>query len=140
MQGFDPIFIVFVVIGLVAAAAVAYQPSGFSGGWKFLASAFGSDSRPSSPSFRDEHIEVAGYARFDVEIDDEHLWMMYDGPSPAVCPPCMQIPLNKIRFERSAGSVFVFQIEAAAMVRLRTRATLGDAIARRVGRVEEKTK
>lgn len=137
MQGFDPIFIVVVVIALVAAATISYRPTGYRGPWKILAAAFESDRRPMSTRFRNESLLVDSYTHFDVEIDNEFLWLIYDGPSPPKCPPCLQIPLKKIRFERNVKEDFHFFAEAAVPVRFETRRTLGEALARRVGQAGE---
>ena len=139
MQGIDPTFIVVVVLLLVVAAAFTYQPSSYSGGWKLLAEAFESKNRPSFPTYRNENVLVDDYTQVDAEIDDEYLWLMYNGPSPKKAPPCLRIPWSKITFVKRTGNQGLFEIAAAKPVRMITNAELGQAAARRAASVPEKT-
>lgn len=139
MQGIDPTLIVLVVLALVVAAAFTYQPSSYSGSWKLLAEAFESKNRPSFPTYRNENVLIDDYTQIDAEIDDEYLWLFYNGPSPKKAPPCLRIPWNKITLAKKTASQGLFLIEASKPVRMITNPEFGQAIARRAGRIPDKT-
>jgi len=137
MQGLDPTIIVLLLLVLVAVVAVIYQPTRYPGSWQLLADAFESKSRPSFPSYRNEAIFVDDYGHFDAELDDDGLWLLYDGPRPKQCCPCLRIPWTKIHFVKRSEKQHFFTIEAERSVRLMTGKEIGDAMMRRVGNPEK---
>ena len=121
MDGLSTSLLVLLILGVVAVAAVAYTPTTFLGQWRKLADRYQTENSPKSVTFPDEHImfgkllpllpwrsDLGEYAKFDVELDDDGLWLLYDGPLPPKCPAAHvhtreshQVP------ERQAGAVFL---------------------------------
>ena len=113
---------------MVAGIALAYKPPDYLGAWKLLADAFATDKRPRKITFQDEHVFVgpnslfnlkpsaAGFAQYDVEVDEEGLWLVYEGPEPQKSAPCMFIPGYRIKFERQKQTQYQFSIDASERV------------------------
>lgn len=137
--------IVLAILAAVAVAAVMYTPTTFLGQWQKLASVYQTSNTPPSANFPDEHIffgklmpllpfrsDLGEYAKFDVALDDDGLWLMYDGPLPPKCPPRMFVPGNHIKYLKDKGEHFFFLIHADRPVPMMTRRPLGEAIQRKM--------
>lgn len=151
MDGVHPALLVFSVLGLVAIAAVSYVPANFLGNYRRLAERFETNCRPKSITFPGEYIMVGrlirgpyffaksfgDFARFDVTIDDEGLWFLYDGPLPSKAPDCMLVPWDRVKLKNNRGHIYFFDIEASDPVEISVAATLGEAICRRIPKISE---
>ena len=81
---------------------------------------------------------LAEYARFDAEIDDEGLWLMYDGPEPRKAPPVMLIPFSRIEYCGQSRRWHAFNVQADQVVPMSLDHEMGNALKRRlVGDKEE---
>ena len=137
---------VLIILALVAITAVSYIPPTFLGNYKRLAERYQTESRPRSVQFPGEHIMVgrmfggsrilafrfAEFARFDVAIDDDGLWLVYDGPNPKKAPDCMFIPWSEISFKKDMQRFVSFGLAASEPVEIAVAVELGRAIQRRV--------
>jgi hypothetical protein len=145
MESIHPSIIVFVTLTIVAVAAVAYQPSGYLGQWRKLSDRYETDRRPGRITYRGQHIlvgrlfgswifwryDLGEFAKFDVEVDDDGIWFLYDGPLPKKCPPCLFVPGKNVTYLRDKRNQFFFHIDAVNPVEITTRRELGEAIKRR---------
>jgi hypothetical protein len=131
------IFIVILILGFVVFAAFSFQPGGYQGNWKKLAERYETQRRPVSTNFPGEVIESSGYAHFDVAVDSDGLWLLYDGPLPRKAPECMLLPWNQIRFRGQTKKAYVFSVGAEKPLPLLSESELGAAVARRVTQEEE---
>lgn len=144
---------ILIILGLVAVAAVSYVPVTFLGNYKRLADRYQTERRPGSVAFPGEHIMVGRlfggprffadnmgeFARFDVALDNDGLWLLYDGPKPKKAPACMLVPWSSVLFKREKRSKFYFDIEAADPVEISVATELGSAIQRRATKQPDKT-
>ena len=147
LEAADPAVIVFSVIALVIFAAVIYVPAGFMGNFKLLADRYETHRRPSSIAFPAQRIMVGRlwggprlfadnmgeFARFDIAVDDDGLWLLYDGPSPKKAADCMLVPWNKLSPRKESASRMFFDIDAGDAVEITVDRALGEAISRRIG-------
>ncbi|MCH9694436.1 MAG: hypothetical protein K0U72_08000 [Gammaproteobacteria bacterium] len=130
-------FIVIVILGFVVFAAFSFRPSGYQGNWKKLAQRFETQRRPVSSNFPGEVIESAGYAHFDVAVDSEGLWLLYDGPQPPKAPACMLVPWGQIAYRGKSAKAYVFSIGPDKPIPLLSESELGAAVARRISTAKE---
>ena len=133
---------VLIILGLVAIAALSYVPPGFLGNYKRLAERYETDRRPGSISFPGTHVmigrlfggprffadNVGEFARFDIALDSDGFWLLYDGPMPKKAPDCMLVPWNKIVFKREKRGTYYFDVEASDPVEISVSTKLGSAI------------
>jgi len=70
------------------------------------------------------------YARFDVNIDNEGVWMSFIGPEPGKCAPSILVPWNRIRFVKHWLNHSYFTFLADEPVGITVRKPLGEAITR----------
>ncbi|MDJ0910888.1 MAG: hypothetical protein QNI99_17035 [Woeseiaceae bacterium] len=145
MDGLSTSLFVLMILAVVAVAAVAYTPTSFLGQWQKLAQKYETVNTPRSVTFPDEYImfgklfpwipwkqDLAEYAKFDVELDEDGLWLLYDGPLPPKCPPRMFVPGNHIKYLRDKHELFFFLIHADPPVPMVTKRELGEAIKRKM--------
>ena len=145
MEGLSTSVLVLIILAVVAVAAVAYTPTTFLGQWQKLATRYATERSPAGVTFPDEHImfgklfplmpwkdDLGEYAKFDVELDDDGLWLLYDGPLPPKCPPRMFIPGNHIKYLRDKETLFFFLIHAERPIPMMTKRQLGEAIKRKM--------
>ena len=129
--------LVLIILAGVAVAAVMYQPTGYLGQWQKLARSFETDRRPLQAKFRNVAIQFGGglseFAQFDVEIDDDGLWLMHDGPEPRKAPANMLIPWSKIRHVKAKRKWQYFDVMADKPIPMGTDHELGAALMRRLG-------
>ena len=130
-------FIVILILGFVVFAAISFQPGGYQGNWKLLADRFETERRPVATNFPGEVIESSGYAHFNVSVDNEGLWLLYDGPRPRKAPACMLLPWNQITNCGQTSKAYAFSVAAEKPVPLVSESELGAAIARRVADEQE---
>ncbi len=125
---------VLVILGIVAVAAVVYEPAEFVGAWRALAKLYATDRRPLSAAFPGESVAlgVHNYTHIDAALDDEGLWMMYDGPDPKKAPAGVLIPWDCIRFVAEDRGRHRFQIRAKKdPIEFRVSPEFGTALQRR---------
>lgn len=147
--------VVLIIIAGVAIAAVLFSPTGYMGQWRNLANSFETSRRPLQASFRNVAVQfghgfsaimtpwkrhMAEYARFDVEIDDDGLWLMYDGPEPKKAPPTMLIPFSRIHHKSQRRKWHYFEVFADQVVPMSLDHELGGALKRRLGGGEQQEK
>jgi hypothetical protein len=145
------VVIVLIVLAVVAVASVRYMPKDYFGSWKLLADEFTTQDRPKRLSWREQHIHVysfawtfrglmAGeYAKFDLEVSDDGLWMVYDGPQPHKAPDRMLIPWRYFRVKMEKPSKIFFEIAARRAVQIMVQRELGEAILRQIPRLPATT-
>ena len=135
-------FGVFVILGIVTVAAVSFEPSGYLGNWRQLADRYKTNRRLARILFKGQHIfvgrlmggprffadNVGEYARFDVDISKEGLWLHYGGPEPKKAPDQMLIPWDCIEFEKKVDATFYFEVAADDPVEISVRGDLAAAI------------
>ena len=126
MENLSPTVIVFLTLAIVLAAALAYKPTSFVGQWQKLADKYQTSNSPRRITFPDEYIMVgrllgglwpwrndfAEYAKFDVEVDDDGLWLLYDGPLPERCPPRLFVPGTHVKYVKEKRDQFFFLLHA----------------------------
>ncbi len=146
MDDLSTSLIVLMILAAVAVAAVAYTPTSFIGQWRKLADRYETANSPQSVSFPNEYImfgklsfrlvpwksDMAEYAKFDVELDDDGLWLLYDGPLPKKCPPRMFVPGDHIKYLRDKQDLYFFLVHANPPIPMTTKRELGDAIKRKM--------
>ncbi len=137
---------VLLILAAVAVAAVAYTPTTFLGQWKKLADRYATENSPRAVTFPNEHImfgkvsfiwgprrnDMAEYAEFDIELDNDGLWLLYDGPLAEKCPPRMFVPGNHIKYVKNKHDLYYFLVHADPPVPMMTRCELGEAIKRKM--------
>ena len=137
---------VLFILGLVLVAALVFQPKSFVGQWRRLSELYETSNNPRKISFPDEHIlvgkgfggmwskrsEVAEFAKFDVELDEEGLWLLYDGPPPEKCSPRLFVPGTHVKYVKDNQKQYDFLIHADQPIRIRTGPVLGEAIKRKM--------
>ena len=139
--------VVLIILATVAFGAVMFRPTSYYGQWRKLAQDFETERRPLTASFKNVAIRVghglramftpwkrdlAEYGRFDVEIDDEGMWLLYDGPEPKKAPPSMLIPFARIQFVHQAGKWHYFEVYASQHIPLGMEHEVGAALMRRL--------
>ncbi len=146
MEYMQPALKVLFILAVVLVAALAFQPKSFIGHWRKLSELYGTPNSPRRITFPDEHLLVgkiwggsffrgrsdgAEYARFDVELDNDGLWLVYDGPAPVKCAPQLFVPGTHVRYVKDKNGQYDFLIHADKPIPLRTAAELGEAIKRK---------
>lgn len=128
---------VLLILGIVAVAAVAFQPAKYVGIWREMAKRYETDRRPSSVAFPGEDVALGlhEFARVDAALDDEGFWMVYNGPDPRKAPPCVLIPWDSIRFKQQSESRHNFQIRLKDPLEFLVSPELGAALQRRSQRM-----
>jgi hypothetical protein len=113
---------------LVAAAvlAVRYRPRGFSGEWVTLSRLFATEQRPKKFSyprqrlffspimprwFAGSRIASGEYCAFDVELNQEGMWLSYQGPEPRKCADCLFIPWSRIVNATKVGGLLRLRLD-----------------------------
>jgi len=130
---------VLLILGIVAVAAVAFEPAKFVGAWRELDKLYGTERRPTSVTFRAENIEVGSLnsSRIDAALDDDGFWIIYaDGPEPKKAPDCVLIPWDCVRFRQEKGDRQNFQLRGKKPIELMVSSELGTALQRRSQRFE----
>jgi hypothetical protein len=126
-------FGVMMILGIVAVAAVVFQPAKYVGIWRDAAELYATDRRPASITFQNEDVRLGIYefTRIDAALNDEGFWMVYSGPDPRKAPPCTLIPWDCIRFKEDKDSKQVFQIRLKGPKDFFVSPELGNALQRR---------
>lgn len=129
---------VLLILGVVAVAAVAFEPAKFVGAWRELDKLYGTERRPPSLAFRGESIAVGSlnYSRVDAGLDDDGFWIVYAGPDPKKAPDCVLIPWDCVRFRQEKGDRQNFQLRGKKPIELMVSSELGTALQRRSQRFE----
>ncbi len=126
-------FGVMAILGIVAVAAVVFQPAKYVGIWQKVAELYATERRPSSTAFPGEDVAFGLYefTRIDAALDDEGFWMVYNGPDPRKAPPCALVPWDCIRFKDNKGDRYNFQIRLKKPQEFYVSPELGSALQRR---------
>jgi hypothetical protein len=128
---------VLLILGIVAVAAVAFEPAKFVGDWRELGKRYATDRRPSTVAFPGEKIEVGSsvalpnVTQVDAAIDDDGFWLVYDGPSPGKAPDCIFLPWDCVRYRRDKNGRQNFQLRGRKPIELWVSPELGAAMQRR---------
>lgn len=103
---------VFAILAVITIAAVVYEPSSYVGIWREFAKHYETKRRPQSIRFAGEELSLGEdeFAHVDASIDDEGLWILYNGPEPGKAPECSLIPWDRLRFRRQTPSRYNFQV------------------------------
>jgi hypothetical protein len=139
-------FGVFIILGIVTVAAASYEPSGYLGNWRRLADRYKTNRPLARILFKGQHIfvgrlmggprffadNIGEYARFDVDIGKEGLWLHYGGPMPKKAPDQMLIPWPCIEFRKKSDATYYFDVAADDPVEISVTGELALAIRRRV--------
>ena len=145
MEYLEPAVKVLLILGAVLVAALAFQPKSLVGQWRILSDLYGTPNSPRKVSFPDQHLLIgklsggvrpfgtggAEFAKFDVEVDNDGLWLLYDGPTPEKCAPRLFVPGTHVRYLKDKGGQYSFLIHADKPIPLRTNQELGEAIKRK---------
>lgn len=146
MEYLQPAMQVLFILALVLVAALVFQPKSFVGQWLRLSELYTTSNNPRKISFPDEHIlvgkgfdgmwsrrsEAAEFAKFDVELDEEGLWLLYDGPPPDKCSPRLFVPGTHVKYVKDNEQQYHFLIHADQPIQIRTDRELGEAIKRKL--------
>jgi hypothetical protein len=116
MEYLTEAFIAIAIIAVVAIAAVSFEPSNPLAPWLKLADRYGTDRRPSQRAFTD--IGVLFFGKFDVELDDFGLWLIYKGPLPDDCAAGIKVPGTHVKFVKQKGDQYLFDLFAEPPVRI----------------------
>lgn len=124
---------VLVILGIVAVAAFVYEPAKYVGAWREVAKRYETNRRPPSIAFPGESISLGIYefTHVDSALDDEGVWLMYNGPDPKKAPACVLIPWDCIRFNQVQESRHNFQIRLKKPLEFYVSPDLGAALQRR---------
>ena len=133
----SPLF-VFLLLGVVATAAVMFEPSGLTGEWRELAKLYATERRPASVSFESEQVELGllGLTQIDAALDDEGFWIVINAPEPGKVRACMLIPWDCVRFRQTKESRQYFQLRGKDPIDFLVSNELGNALQRRSERYE----
>ena len=114
------------ILVAVAALAVRYRPRGFSGEWLTLSRQFATERRPKKFSHPHQRlffspilpgwiawsrIALGEYCAFDVELDQEGMWLKYQGPGPRKCADCLFIPWSRIVNATKVGDLLRLHLD-----------------------------
>ena len=126
-------FGVMIILGIVAVAAVTFQPTKYLGAWRQVAEHYETDRRPSNAAFPNEDVSLGkfGVTRVDAALDDEGFWMLYNGPEPKMAPDCVLIPWDCIRFKQENDATHNFQIRLKKPLEFFVSKELGASLQRR---------
>ena len=96
---------VFIILGIVVAAAFLYDPAKITGAWRELSEIYSTDRRPRSATFKNEEVELgtAKFASIDAALDDDGFWLLPSDPKRQKAPDCLLIPWDCIRYRRMKG-------------------------------------
>ena len=124
---------VLLILGIVAIAAIVYEPARYVGAWREVAQRYETDRRPSSIAFSGEEVALGVYefSHIDAALDDEGFWMLYSGPDPKKAPACVLVPWDCIRFKEEKDSRHNFQIRLKRPLEFYVSPELGTALQRR---------
>jgi len=145
LDNIDPTLIVLATLGVIVFLALAWNPSGYQGAWKLLADSFATEKRPRRITFAGEEVLVgspadmarvpntalAGFATFDVEVDEEGVWMLHDTPPADSRRLRLFVPGYKFTFVREKETQYIFKVDAGEQVTLTFYRELGEAVKRR---------
>ncbi len=139
MEFFSSPLFVLLILGVVAVAAVSFQPQQLTGAWKEIAQRYRSIERPASVTFREEQVElgVHGLASIDAALDDNGFWILLPAATPDQSGERLLIPWDCIRFRKDGGDRQKFQIRGNRPIDFFVSASLGNALQRRSDRFEE---
>jgi hypothetical protein len=70
------------------------------------------------------------YAHFDVNIDNEGVWMSFVGPDPGKCAPSLLVPWHRIRFVKHWLNHSYFTFLADEPVGITVRKSMGETMTR----------
>jgi len=131
-------FIAIAVIAVVAIAAVSFEPANPLAPWLKLVGRYATDRRPSQRTFTDVGIlfgatrgalkALTDFGKFDVELDDFGLWLIYKGPLPDDCAAGIKIPGTHVRFIKQKGDQYLFDLFAEPPVRIAVQGGVGAMI------------
>lgn len=124
---------VMIILAAVTIAAVTFEPKKFTGAWRELAQLYGTDKRPRSVAFRDESMAVGSFnfTQIDAALDDDGLWLLYEGPEPKKAPACLFLPWDCVRYRQDKDGRQNFQLRGKDPIEMWVTAELGDAMQRR---------
>ena len=121
-------FIAIAIIAVVAIAAVSFEPANPLASWFKLAERYGTERRPSQRAFTDVGVlfgstrgalrPLTDFGKFDVELDDFGLWLIYKGPLPDDCAAGIKVPGTHVRFVKQKGDQYLFDLFAEPPVRI----------------------
>ena len=109
-----------------------------------LSESFGVNERASEYAFKNEWFQVRSafergrldvffpwdYIHFDVNIDNDGVWMSFVGPDQGKCAPSLLVPWNRIRFVRHWLNCSYFTFLADKPVGITVRKPFGEAMTR----------
>ncbi len=124
---------VFIILGIVVAAAFLYEPAKLTGAWRELSELYVADRRPRSTPFKNEDVEIgtANFARIDAALDDEGFWLLPSDPQRQKAPECLLVPWDCIRYRRMKGEQFFFELRGKGPIAFLVSPELGAALQRR---------
>jgi hypothetical protein len=141
MEFLSEILIVGAILAVVAVAAVSFEPANPLEPWLRLAQRYSAGQQPGSLSFPDQDIlfgsgrsrlkSMAIAAKFDAEIDDFGLWIIYKGPLPEEVVSSVRIPGTHVRFGGQHGQHYLFELYAEPPVKMGLRGELGEKLMQR---------
>ena len=140
--------IVLATVAATAALAIVIKPKRYLGHWKQLADHFSTTKVPSRYSFPDQRIYVGylsqprlfwffwqrrywqlddgEYALFDIEFDNEGLWLHHKGDTESKCPAMMRIPWPYISLRKEYSNEVVLEVATAYAIDFRMPREVGD--------------
>lgn len=133
----SPLF-VFLLLGVVATAAVMFEPSGLTGEWRELAKRYGTERQPASIAFPSERVElgVLGLTEIDAALDDEGFWILIKAPDGEKVRASLLLPWDCVRFRADKQSKQHFQLRGKDPIDFYVSNSLGNALQRRSDRFE----
>jgi hypothetical protein len=139
--------LVGIVLVAVAALAAQYRPRGFSGEWITLSRLFATERRPEKFSHPSQklffspimpwwiawsRIALGEYCAFDVELNQEGMWLRYQGPEPRKCADCLFIPWSRIVNATSVGGLLRLHLDTTRNISIDMPPELGAAALRAI--------
>ncbi len=139
MDYLGPTFIVFAILLVVTIAAVSFEPANPLDAWLKLAQRYQTSRRPASIDFGDQSLlfgikrvqRLNDFARFDLTIDDEGLWIVYRNNDQEDLPSALRVPGTHVRFRGKVGQRYLFELYAEPAVRMAARGDFGAALMQR---------
>ena len=124
---------VLLILGFVAVVAFRFEPARYQGIWREVAKRYETDQRPSSVTFAGEEVSLGSFevTKMNVAVNDDGLWLLYDGPEPPKAPKCVLIPWDCVRFKSEGDNTHNFQIRLKDPVEFYVSPGLGNALQRR---------
>jgi hypothetical protein len=141
-------FLVILVLAAVAVFAVRHRPRGFYGEWVTLSQRFATERRPEKFSHLAQKLFFSPimpwwiawsrlfsgeYCSFDVELNQEGMWLHYQGPEPRKCADFLFIPWSEVVNAARVGDLVRLKLDTRRDISIDMPPELGAAALRAIG-------